>query len=554
MKTTKIMLCWVMLLCTMMMYAQDSREIGPKVSGQKQGFMDLENQNIYVTAVQDANGLWGFVDMKGVQIISPKYQEIGTPSQYEAIVSLTNQVTCGIIPVKLNDKWGFVDHNGKEVIKPAYDWVGQFTTGRKQTELNNGDPEGNCLVAVGERAFTINHKGKEIKNGKSYYGIKVTNDAKGSYLSVTENGQLKLIGINHRYISAAEKAEIAAAEKAEAERKEAERLNAERSFIGMVDGRLKYKGVFYILNEEKLEATVAPYSTTDYWDDARYKGTITVDSVLNYNDKQYTVTAIGKDAFKDCRSVLVNLPNTIKRIEDEAFYGTSYTRVKIPDNVEYLGYHAYGYCESLVEAYMPKALASTGTHVFGGSDNLQRVVFDSDKGVQKLGKYITELTRGAYQAKVYVGDNVVNTIKEAKIPMEVRKEYGAFYWVPNAQGKYQLVNKDDKVIIPPGKYDVVSFEVPAIIVKKGGKFGAVTYQGVQIVAPVYNSCDGFGIEGRILFSNNTDTGSALYVYSNTGKLLASNSFNRSQQYSMAAWMRDWLNLVVTPDFRWFNFD
>ena len=54
-------------------------------------------------------------------------------------------------------------------------------------------------------------------------------------------------------------------------------------------------------------------------------------------------------------------------------------------------------------------------------------------------------------------------------------------------------------------------------------------------------------EGRLLFGNNTATGGKYFVFSKTGALLATKVFTRSQQYSLASWLNNWVPSLITFD-------
>ncbi|MDE5849948.1 MAG: hypothetical protein K2H38_07390, partial [Muribaculaceae bacterium] len=128
-----------------------------------------------------------------------------------------------------------------------------------------------------------------------------------------------------------------------------------------------------------------------------------------------------------------------------------------------------------------------------------------------------------------------------KVPLVVEKEYGRFYWKTNSAGKRYLVNKAGKTILPATAWDSVWLN-NIIVIKKNGKFGAYSYDGTKLVSAVYDSFQGYGAEGRLLFANNTPNGMKLFVFSKKGALLASKAFTNSQKYSAAAWIKDWMNI------------
>lgn len=64
-----------------------------------------------------------------------------------------------------------------------------------------------------------------------------------------------------------------------------------------------------------------------------YKGSIVIPSTVSYNGKNYTVTAIGYEAFVDCKYLKeISVPNTVNTIGINAFTGcTSLENVKLED-------------------------------------------------------------------------------------------------------------------------------------------------------------------------------------------------------------------------------
>ena len=69
----------------------------------------------------------------------------------------------------------------------------------------------------------------------------------------------------------------------------------------------------------------------------------------------YTVTAIGENAFSDDdRLEKVVIPEGVKRIENQAFLGSSISGITLPETLEYIGMWAFQDCESLDTIIIPK--------------------------------------------------------------------------------------------------------------------------------------------------------------------------------------------------------
>ena len=80
--------------------------------------------------------------------------------------------------------------------------------------------------------------------------------------------------------------------------------------------------------------------------------TITIPDKVNYNGKDWTVTAIGSNAFINERRIRkMVLPKTIEAIEDAAFYQCSVTLLNFPTGLKYIGWGAF-YKSNLAPFYL----------------------------------------------------------------------------------------------------------------------------------------------------------------------------------------------------------
>ncbi len=69
----------------------------------------------------EKGGKWGFVDLRGKEILQPKYEE-------------AKSFSCGLAGVKQNGEWGFIDSDGNMAIDPQFQGVDYF------------NKKGNCFV------------------------------------------------------------------------------------------------------------------------------------------------------------------------------------------------------------------------------------------------------------------------------------------------------------------------------------------------------------------------------------------------------------------------
>ena len=140
-------------------------------------------------------------------------------------------------------------------------------------------------------------------------------------------------------------------------------------------GNITYK----ITSLAPLEVTATGYNTAG--------GTmVTIPPTVNNGPNTYTVTAIGDRAFRasllgEPKLTSVEIPNSIKRIGDDAFYGNNLTRVEIPNSVTSIGQVAFG-GNRLTNVTIPGNVRSISRWMF--YDNQLTEVTLSD-GVDSIG-------------------------------------------------------------------------------------------------------------------------------------------------------------------------
>lgn len=73
-------------------------------------------------------------------------------------------------------------------------------------------------------------------------------------------------------------------------------------------------GIFYNITDKSNKEVGITYSSS------KYKGQVDIPSSVTYNGTTYTVTSIGRDAFRDCTELTsVAIPFSIKNIGIYAF-------------------------------------------------------------------------------------------------------------------------------------------------------------------------------------------------------------------------------------------
>lgn len=124
---------------------------------------------------------------------------------------------------------------------------------------------------------------------------------------------------------------------------------------------IKVGQIYYNLLENKGVAEVT-YSNTDPYDEQTY----TIPESILYDEKKYTVTAIGEKAFyKNADLTDIFLPNTITTIDRSAFYGCKELwTVKVGNSLKNIGNYAFYGCSKLNPIELPETLETIGDYAF----------------------------------------------------------------------------------------------------------------------------------------------------------------------------------------------
>ncbi|MDD6006915.1 MAG: leucine-rich repeat protein [Bacteroidales bacterium] len=134
-------------------------------------------------------------------------------------------------------------------------------------------------------------------------------------------------------------------------------------------------GIYYILNDDDCTASVSFKGNTysEYPDE--YTGNVVIPSSFENDGKKYTVTSIGKYAFRQCESLIsVTIPNSVTSIGEYSFHlCKSLTSVTIPNSVTSIGEGAFYSCSALPSINIPSSVTSIEFDAFANCDNLKRV-------------------------------------------------------------------------------------------------------------------------------------------------------------------------------------
>lgn len=129
-----------------------------------------------------------------------------------------------------------------------------------------------------------------------------------------------------------------------------------------IDNKLKF-----LFDSSTKQATLVANS---------YSGDIVIPEVITHDGLDYTVTAIGTDAFRSCSELSsVTLPKTLNSIGENAFGGCSgLTSVTLPEGLTSIGQYAFNGCTGLTSIKLPNSLTSLERGVFAACEGLVSVI------------------------------------------------------------------------------------------------------------------------------------------------------------------------------------
>ena len=106
-----------------------------------------------------------------------------------------------------------------------------------------------------------------------------------------------------------------------------------------------------------------------------FTGNVIIPDIISYGGKEFTVTAIGDNAFEGCENMTsITIPNTITTIGRNAFDACSgLITVVIPSSVTSIGYQAFQNCTGLISITLGSGITSIGSRAFFNCNALKAV-------------------------------------------------------------------------------------------------------------------------------------------------------------------------------------
>ena len=142
---------------------------------------------------------------------------------------------------------------------------------------------------------------------------------------------------------------------------------------------VKIDGIYYNLTSKSTAEVTSG--------EEKYSGEVVIPSSITSEGKEYKVTSIGYEAFKECGALTsITIPNSVTSIGGSAFRKCSgLTSVTIPNSVTSIGNEAFYGCSGLTSVNIPNSVTSIGNYTFGGCKGLTSITIPNS--VTSIGRY-----------------------------------------------------------------------------------------------------------------------------------------------------------------------
>ena len=140
-----------------------------------------------------------------------------------------------------------------------------------------------------------------------------------------------------------------------------------------------------------------------------YPTSVVIPSTINYNSQDYTVNAIGQNAFGYTPNLTsVTIPESVTSIGQGAFSGcTVLTSITIPNNVTTIGYHAFEKCSGLTSITLPNSVTTIGSEAFYGCTGLTSITIPNS--VTSIGSAAFRECTGLTSITVGAGNTIYDS-------------------------------------------------------------------------------------------------------------------------------------------------
>ena len=186
--------------------------------------------------------------------------------------------------------------------------------------------------------------------------------------------------------------------------------------------------LFYSVNKADGTATLVKAPPQyDYYYNIKYDSILVIPDSVSYEERKYVVTEIGDSAFYNYSKIKnIQLPSTITRIGNGAFYHSSIEEINLPEGLTVIADKAFYSCKSLANVVLPESLDSIGNQAFNDCEKITSIVIPNN--TKHLGEWVFCSTGVEY---VKLPDNIeviptrflssCKNLKSIELPKSVKK-------------------------------------------------------------------------------------------------------------------------------------
>ena len=177
--------------------------------------------------------------------------------------------------------------------------------------------------------------------------------------------------------------------------------------------KVEIDGIWYnLISKTKMaEVTYKGSNYNEYTN--KYSGSLTIPTIVTYEDEDYSVSSIGEYAFFECLNLTtITIPEGVTSLGRYAFYNCrSLTDITIPESVVSIGGWAFNSCIILTDINIPKGVTCIEPNVFSNCRSLTDITIPENA---------TSIEYCAFYG--------CNSLTDVTIPEGVTSiGYGAFY-------------------------------------------------------------------------------------------------------------------------------
>ena len=146
------------------------------------------------------------------------------------------------------------------------------------------------------------------------------------------------------------------------------------NIVGFYD--FEQDGIYYNIidnTNKKVEVTCRDESYNSY------SGCLIIPSTVQFSGKEFLVSRIGMNAFRDCVNLTsIAIPNSITTIASSAFYNcVELENISLPKSITSIGQSAFVNCAKLTGIEIPNTVTSIGDYAFQGCDAISLLNFNA---------------------------------------------------------------------------------------------------------------------------------------------------------------------------------